>query len=385
MCLQVCPTYQQTLNEAESPRGRISLVQGLANGELEESPRLLAHLDSCLKCRACEDVCPSDVLYGKIIDRAHDYIEANNNRSWLHRTVKRFGLGLVTNPARLSSLFSLLRLYQRSGLQWIAAHSVLANHSLLARLNKTLAPIESSSQWLTYYEAKNAHIGNVALFTGCIARALDQKTLKATISVLTRLGYGVHVPAAQGCCGALHQHNGNLRKSASLIDSNRDAFAELDVDAIITTASGCGITLLESSNKVIDISAFLADINWPENVTLSPLNKTIAVHDPCSLRRVWHEHDKPYAVLKRIPDADVIELAQNDQCCGAAGSYMLTHADMANTLRDRKLDLIDATSVDILATSNIGCALHFAAGLKQKNSSIEVVHPVVLIDRQLLN
>jgi glycolate oxidase iron-sulfur subunit len=400
MCSQVCPTYLKTLDEGESPRGRISLVQGFLAGQLAITPKFKAHLDNCLKCRACEDICPSDVPFGAIIDSADSLIEANYNGRLSSRVLKKAGLAAIKSPALLSVLFSLLRWYQHTGFQWLMSHSLLANKSRLAMLNKTLPAIPAKTNWQSYYKPDNTHQGDVALFTGCIARTLDQETLQATINVLTRTGYGVHVPAEQVCCGALHQHNGAQAQVSDLTFRNIKTFSQLKIDAIITTASGCGVSLAESpqtsdltsqtknhSNtffeKVTDINTFLSRITWPQNVSLKPLKKTVAVHDPCSLRRVLHQHDKPYELLRRIPDINLTALPGNEQCCGAAGSYVLTHPRMANSLRDDKLKNIAEHPIDILVTSNIGCALHFSAGLKENNPDIEVVHPVVLIDRQL--
>lgn len=387
MCLQSCPTYQKTLDEGESPRGRISLIQGWLSGELKTTSTLLAHLDSCLKCRACEDICPSDVPYGAIIDTAHDRIESSFKRGLFYRAFRKTGLSLVKNTRLLSIFFSMLRFYQQSGLQWLASHSIFAINSRFARLNTTLPSIPKQSNWQAYYPPQNKQQGDVALFTGCIANILDIKTLQSSINVMTKLGYGVYVPRNQRCCGALHQHNGAKQQANSLLKHNGQVFAELKIDAIITAASGCGTVLAEDlkgvSTQIIDINTFLSTIKWPKNIDLTPLNKTIALHDPCSLRRVWRQHDKPYKLLKKIPKLKIESLPHNDQCCGAAGSYILTHPQMANSLRDDKLNAIQTQTFDFLVTSNIGCALHFAAGLKDRHAEIKVVHPVELIDWQI--
>ncbi len=399
MCLQSCPTYQKTLHEGESPRGRISLIQGLLSGELKTTSTLLAHLDSCLKCRACEDICPSDVPYGTIIDTIHNHIESSFKRGLFYRIFRKTGLSLVKHAPLLSIFFSTLRFYQQSGLQWLASHSLFAIDSRFAQLNSALPLIPKKPNWQTYYPPLNTHQGDIALFTGCIARTLDVKTLQSSINVMTKLGYGVYVPRNQRCCGALHQHNGAKQQANLLLNYNEQVFGKLKIDAIISVASGCGTVLAEGltegltegsngvSAQVIDINTFLSTIKWPENINLKPLNKTIVIHDPCSLRRVWRQHDKPYQLLKKIPQIKIESLPHNDQCCGAAGSYMLTHPQMANSLRDDKLNSIQAQPFDFLATSNIGCALHFAAGLKadlkKRQTEIDIIHPVVLIDQQI--
>ncbi len=390
MCLPHCPTYHLTRDESESPRGRIALIQGLTGGQLAFSEKLGTHLENCLKCRACERVCPSLVPYGELIDGALTHIA----REVAPPTARRLRLlNLITQRTTLRTFAMLLRVYQRSGLRALLRGSGLLKLLGLARHDGLLPSLPSAHTWQTYYPAQNTARGDVALFTGCIADAFDQATSRAAIQVLTQLGYGVHVPPTQRCCGALHLHNQQPEQASALAQENLTAFGALDVQAIISTASGCGATLSEYANdpratgfthKVVDISAFIASIRWPDNVTLSPLKACVAVHDPCSLTHVLRQHAQPYALLRKIPDIELVCLPDRARCCGAAGSYMLTHPTQADTLRDEKLVGIEQLGAQILVTSNIGCALHLAAGLREKNLSIEVMHPITLLARQLV-
>ena len=390
MCLPHCPTYHLTRDESESPRGRIALIQGLTGGQLAYSDKLSTHLENCLKCRACERVCPSLVPYGELIDGALTHIERQINapRAQPPRLLK-----LATQRAPLRAFAKLLRLYQRSGLRTLVRGSGALKILGFERHDRLLPSLPPVHTWQAYYPAENSARGDVALFTGCIADAFDQTTSQAAIHVLTKLGYGVHVPPAQACCGALHLHNQQPEQAKALAQENLAAFGELEVQAIINTASGCGATLKEYvalepdatdfTRAVVDISTFIASIPWPENVTLRPLKARVAVHDPCSLTHVLRQHEQPYAMLRKIPDIELLSLPDRARCCGAAGSYMLTHATNADTLRDEKLATIQQLDVQILATSNIGCALHLAAGLCAKNVSIEVMHPITLLAQQV--
>ena len=179
---------------------------------------------------------------------------------------------------------------------------------------------------------------------------------------------------------------------------NLDAFNGLKIDAIISTASGCGAPLVEYhkmdekdgelkkfSEKVRDISEFLASIPWPENVTFAPLEQRVAVHESCSLRHVLHQHTHPYTLLGKIAGIDVVALPGNARCCGAAGTYMITQPVMADALRKDKLVALESSGAQLLVTSNIGCALHIAAGLSEAGQPVEVIHPVTLLARQLRN
>ncbi|MEN8260696.1 MAG: heterodisulfide reductase-related iron-sulfur binding cluster [Pseudomonadota bacterium] len=221
----------------------------------------------------------------------------------------------------------------------------------------------------------------------------DAKTVDAAIRVLTRLGFEVSVPSSQNCCGALHLHGGDGEIAATLATGNLNAYDADTLDAIVTLASGCGGTLREYplrmenaqtfSSKVKDISQFLADTPWPEDVTPAALEARICLHTPCTLRNVMREQSGAHKLLGKIPGIQVTRLADTTLCCGSAGSYMLEHPTMAKSLRDDVLEQVLSANPDYLASSNIGCALHLAAGLREQGKNIEVVHPVVLLDRQL--
>jgi glycolate oxidase iron-sulfur subunit len=226
----------------------------------------------------------------------------------------------------------------------------------------------------------------VGLFLGCVARALDNETLSASIFVLNRLGYTVHVPAGQACCGALHANQGEPEQAHAFAQRNLAAFQGMNLDAVISTATGCGAALKEYppefAGRVQDVSEFLAGASW-EGVEIAPLAGVVAVHEPCSMRNVLHCEGAPYALLRTIPDLALLPLAGNDQCCGAAGSYFLTQPVMAGRLLDDKIRAVKASGANYLVSSNIGCALHLAMGIREAGMAIEVLHPITLLARQM--
>lgn len=201
--------------------------------------------------------------------------------------------------------------------------------------------------------------------------------------MLSRLGYTVHIPPGQCCCGGIARQQGDAEASRVMLEQNARAFSASGDLPLLTTVSGCGMGLRDHMGRqVSDISAFLANANW-QNVTLAPLAATVHVHDACSLRNAMRQHQGVYDLLRRIPQADIQPLPGNDQCCGGAGSYMLAQPEMAHQLRDDKIQACESAETRLLVTSNIGCALHIAAGLRKNGMHVEVIHPVQLIARQM--
>lgn len=385
LCLPHCPTYKKSQNEAESPRGRISLIAALATGRLEPDAKLRGHLESCLLCRACEAKCPSGVRFGEIMDGARTALAEEYPPAG-----QRISLdALATNKERQRREATLLWLADKTGLRSLGRSLGITKALGLERFEQLAPSINRPHDWQEHYPASGDHRGDVALFTGCFGDMFDQTTLESAIIVLNACGYGVYVPQKQSCCGALHQHKGDAAQARALAEQNLAAFGALNIEAVISCATGCGSHLNEyeriagKSIKSCDINTFLAGIEWPEEVRLKPLPKQIAVHESCTLRNLLKQERSVYSTLQRIPEAQIIPLPGNEQCCGAAGSYMIDHPQMADALRQDKLDAIAATKPGILVSANIGCALHIAAGLRQSGIELELLHPVTLLARQL--
>ena len=395
LCLPHCPTYRKTLSEADSPRGRIQLMKGVLEGHIPLNERFIEHIDLCLTCRACENVCPNSVAYGELVDGVRVAIEAARQRSWLERFLRKLALqGLLAKPSRFEKLAPFLRFYQQSGLQRAVRRFGLLRWLGLEEIERQLPPIPRGFSWRETYPAIGTIRGEVGLFLGCVARISDGTTLKAAIFILNRLGYTVHVPPAQTCCGALHQHSGESRAAKQLAVQNLEAFALPNLLAVISTASGCGAMLAEYHQtlgkeaepfaaKVTDLSAFLERAEGWSAIAMQPLREKIAVHDPCTLRNVMRKEKAPYAMLQRIPQAQVEALAGNDQCCGAAGTYFLSQPQMAGLLGDDKIRAMQEGGANWLATSNVGCAMHFADAARKAGLNIKVAHPATIVARQM--
>ena len=331
--------------------------------------------------------------YGQLIDAARALTATRRSAAYAGTPVLRFLDWLIGSPGRLFRAGKLLYYYQRSGMQHLLRASRLLRLAGIGKLDALLPSLVAPRQLHSFYPAQGIQKGEVSLFIGCIAQIADLKTHEAAIRLLNALGYDVHIPVQQTCCGALRLHAGDTETAERFMRGNLGAFGTT-AEAILTTASGCGAVLREYGMhlsdsvagsfgaRVMDISEFLARADW-SRLTLQPLPERIAVHDPCTLANVLRQEKAPHALLRMIPQTEIVPLPENSLCCGGAGTYPLTQPEMAAQLRAAKLGHIKSTMPAILATSNIGCALHLAAGLRETGLDIEVVHPVVLLARQL--
>ncbi len=371
LCLPHCPTYRKTGSEADSPRGRIQLMRAVAQDILPNNSRFNEHIDLCLNCRSCESACPNNVNYGALVDTSRALFMQKKSL-WLSLAkplVQHRYLQYIFN-----SLVWLIQQFKLDGL----LQRLLPQAKFLPQLEKPVL-------WKTLYPAvaKPAIKNNaVSLFLGCASNTLDSDTLKASIYVLNKLGVSVHIPAQQTCCGSIARQMGDTNEAQKLVALNQASFQENL--PIISVASGCGAGLNDylPAHKVQDISAYLMTCDW-DNIDIAALNEHIYVQDPCTLRNVQKSHLSAYNLLKKIPQATVLALANNGQCCGGAGAYMLTQSKMANNLREDKITAIKANNVTKLATSNIGCSLHIAEGLREQHLSVVVEHPIQIIAKQM--
>ena len=381
LCLPYCPTYIKTGSEADSPRGRIQLISAVAREILPANDRFKQHIDLCLGCRNCETACPNGVHYGALIDSARANIAKPATLS------NKLANYFVSHSTHMRLAGNVIRIAQTLGLINLASR-------ILPTLKKPIALLPNMPKqqiWRELYKTNHPQTSTlikqneVSLFLGCISNTFDTNTLRASVFVLNQLGFNVRIPTLQTCCGGLARQQGDDAEATRLIMQNDNAFNQ--DNAVITIASGCGAGLQDYSNlKIVDISAFLMQCDW-SNISLQPLNKNIAdeilVHEPCTLRNVQKTHLAVVDLLKKIPQATITNLPANAQCCGGAGAYMLNQPTMAAQLLDDKILAIKNSKAKILATSNIGCAMHIAAGLRAQHIQVSVLHPVNIIAKQM--
>jgi len=395
LCLPQCPTYNLAENENESPRGRIALIQGWLTGQLEPSATLTKHLDQCLLCRRCERVCPSQVPYGEIMDQSKTLLAERANKGFSIRTiVSNISLKLLLSKNSSSFIFSGLRFLQRVQIISLVKKSKVLKLFGLQRLISYLPILDKSIKTKNSYPVDNSVTqdkGKVALFTGCVSKQLDPKTIKASIKLLNLLGYSVYVPEQQTCCGALHLHDGKMEQATTLANKNIATFNQLkNTRAIISLVNGCTSQLREYSQlqtdnefspEVKDIVEFLAEVEWPDTLAFKSLNKKVALQIPCSLQNSLRAENKLMHLIKNIPNIS-IETIYN-KCCGAAGSYFLRQPALSDQLKKHAITQLTSSSPEYIISSNLGCALQLKSSLSSTENNPRVIHPVELLAQQI--
>jgi glycolate oxidase iron-sulfur subunit len=391
LCLQVCPTYRETGNEASSPRGRIYLLRAVAEDRAALSDVISEEAYLCLGCRACETACPSGVQFGSMLELARAEIDGSGLRRGWSLRLERWALrGLVANPRRLSRAISLLRAVQWLGVDRLVAALLPKEWREVSALAPRVPPAVERRPLPAFTPAYGEKRGRVALFVGCVMPELFGAINAATVRVLSRNGFEVVVPESQGCCGALHAHTGDLDFARSLARRNLEAFAAADFDAVIVNSAGCGAVLRELeawlagegavlADRVRDVSEFLdaAGLRPPEG----RIESKVCYDDPCHLVHGQKVDAAPRRLLEQIPG---IELQAHDDptgCCGAAGIYNLTHRAMSRAILDRKLQSLGAADPDYVATGNPGCLIQLRGGAAAAGLRAAVVHPIELLDR----
>jgi len=398
LCTSSCPTYLETGDENDGPRGRIYLMRSVVDGRMAVSDEVRKHLDLCLDCRACETACPSGVRYGQIIEpfkvALHASAPPRDRTSLLHRLILQHlfpyagRVKLALAPARLMQRFGLLDAMERVGLTKLLPPTLRRMQAMLPAL---AGPGSKLPEVLPPIGPRRAR---VALFLGCVADAMYPETTAATARVLQQNGCEVAVPRTQVCCGAIHYHSGVEGPALAFARRNIAAFNPGDFDAIITNAAGCGAMLKDYAHlltgtdheaaarfvgKVRDISEFLVQLG--PIPPAHPLPLKVTYHDPCHLCHAQQIRSQPRQLLELIPGLQLLPLEESEICCGAAGTYNLTQPEMAERLGLRKMAHLAATGADVVATGNVGCLLQITRKVKERGGAMKVVHPVDLLDR----
>jgi glycolate oxidase iron-sulfur subunit len=403
-CLASCPTYQLTAREISSPRGRIRMMKNVADGKTPIDDIFMHEMFFCLDCRACETACPPGVQYGALVEAARAQIEHFRSASSNGKArLKEFILGRIfMQPEKLRRLARLLRLYQKSGLEKLAL--TLRLPRLLGKKIMAVAPMAPRIETKFTFERLAESIQpqaekirhRVALLVGCVQDVAFASVNADTAMVLAENGCEVLAPRAQVCCGSLHGHTGDHVTAKSLAQKNIEAFAALDVEAIVVNAAGCGAFMKTYGHlfpndptwcaraekfaaKVKDISEYLAEIDFKKPPQVLP--KRVTYHDACHLVHGQKIARQPREIVRAVAGENYVELNEAGWCCGSAGIYNLTHFETAMQLLERKMKNILASGAQVVATGNPGCAIQLQHGCRQAGAQVEIVHPAKLLRR----
>lgn len=387
LCLGACPTYLETGNENDSPRGRIYLMRALQDGRLPMDATGVRHIDLCLGCRACENACPSGVAYGALLESTREHIERHHRRGAWSSFLRGVVIAQVFPfPERLELMLAPAQWMKRRRLDRFLPAALREMLSLVPprRSQADLPPFSPA--------ATQPARGRVGFVSGCVMSVIFQETNRATVALLNRAGYDVVTPPGQGCCGALDAHGGNLDRARHFARRLMESFDAQRLDAVIINAAGCGSTLKEYGHllekdphwaararafggKVKDLTEWLASSRLEWSRAGAELTGPVTYHDACHLAHAQRITRAPRELVRLVAGDRYVELPEADVCCGSAGSYNLTEPAMAKRLQRRKTDHIRAAGASLVVTTNPGCLLQIRAGLEHAGEEpIQVMH-----------
>ena len=407
LCLEACPTYTITGDENDGPRGRLYLMRAVGEGRLANTSEAFSqHIDRCLGCRACEQVCPAGVEYGQLLEASRAELrELGSKRGFTNKVLQTILRRVWLYPARLRLAFSGARIFRDSMVGQLLLASRLAR-LVSSRFELALALLQSSSSIVlgenksaetrrNYSAATIPRRQGVLLFTGCVTEGLFARVNRATTRVLEANSFAVQVPHEQVCCGALHAHAGDLEGARILARKNIEAFKDTNDSPVITNAGGCGAMLAtyghlmasdetisgearKFSSRIRDVSQQLETVPMQNGAAISP--GLVTYDASCHLLYGQHSGDASLKILRAIPDLAFVSLQGAERCCGGAGIYNLMEPEMSQRVLREKLDQIELTKAKILTTGNPGCQMQIGAGASLAGMRLKVCHPVELLD-----
>jgi glycolate oxidase iron-sulfur subunit len=405
-CLPTCPTYVLWGEEMDSPRGRIYLMKAGLEGRAELNRSYVRHFDACLGCLSCVTACPSGVQYGPLIERTRAQIERHYDRDLRDRFFRAALMTLLPYPRRLRIALAPLALV--GGVVRAIGRTIPTSRngrSLVARVAAAMAlapKVRVRSLFAStpaHTPAQGAERMKVAVLTGCVQRIAFDHVNAATVRVLSAEGCSVSAPPAQGCCGALPLHSGQMDQARALARHTIEVFERESVDRIVVNAAGCGSAMKDYgelfagdqewherarafSARVRDVNELLVELGEPR-AERHPIAARVAYHDACHLAHGQGIRVQPRALLQAIPGVELVTPAEFEICCGSAGIYNLVQPKPAGELGARKAKNLAALSPDIIATANPGCTLQIATAARGFGYNWPVVHPIEIIDASI--
>jgi glycolate oxidase iron-sulfur subunit len=389
-CLDTCPTYALWAQEADSPRGRIVLIDEALQSGGELSDEMVSHFDSCLGCMACVTSCPSGVRYDRLIERMRPQIERHHERSNADRALRLLLFETLPHPKRLRALAPALGATRRLSGRLPGRLAMIAKVAPQrpGRAVRAADPPERTA-------AVGAQRGRVGLLLGCVQRVFYPEVHDATVRTLAAEGFEVLAPRVPDCCGALELHAGEEEAALARARATVAAFAELgELDHIVVNAAGCGAAMKEYGElletpaahafaaRVRDVSELLASV--PARAPRGPVALRVAYHDACHLAHAQRIRAQPRALLDAIPGLELLEVqTEPELCCGSAGIYNLVQPEAAAALGKRKAQHLIDTGAEAIAAGNPGCTAQLGLHLRELGHPLPVHHPVELVWRSI--
>ena len=397
LCLAVCPTYREHLTETSSPRGRVVLARKGLEGELDLDDPLIQQFYACFSCMACNDLCPAGIRPADLALEMRQVQELLRPTPWKDAL---FG-GLIPRPGRMEAATFPLRAYQMLGIRR-AVYALGLRRLMPGQLRDLEAmlpylpqrPLRHALPEVTRAKGESKH--RVGFFLGCAQSLMFADESAATVRVLARNGCTVVTPKEVTCCGMPAIGYGRQDLVQEQARHNIALFEKVQVETIVTDCATCGSTFKEYgkllatdpawmeraaafSKKVRDVSEYLMEI--PLEKPRRQLDAKVTYHDPCHLRRGQGVWKQPRELMKMIPGLQFLELPEADWCCGSAGSQLITHYDTSLGVLKHKIDNVESTGAQYVASGCPGCQMQLNVGVKRRSLPVQVVHPILLLDK----
>jgi len=404
-CLAHCPVYAETLSEPTTARGKLSLVESLASGDIQFTRKLKDILFSCLICNTCGENCPNDVKVGEILLEArrelidHRGLPITKKILFRHLLNSLHAMPLYLRAGSLMQGLLLKKIPKESGLHLRFSLPFLNKKRLIPALARNFFCNSYSPVVKASTEKKR-----VGYFVGCATNYLFPHIAETTLRILNKHGVSIFIPSDQKCCGLIALGSGDWQSTQKLALSNIEAFEQLNLDTIVTTCASCTATLkifypqifknadIETqekvehfSHKIMDISQFLIQ----ELKITSELKKhtpakgnlpKITYHDPCHLNRTLGITQEPREILKSLSNFTFVEMNDASRCCGMGGTFNITHYDLSLNILKHKLDTLEESGIEMIATGCSGCILQFMDGIHQRGLNTTVIHVVEALE-----
>jgi len=390
-CQTVCPVFLETGDESTVARGRISLAEALRDKQLVYTDKLRDYVYSCKKCMRCSTICPSEVDYEVIISALLRGVADEMGIPLLPKIIFRYIL-----PRR--RLFDLMLKVGSKIQRFIPGkRRGQMRHLPLLFMGKrwmpTLAKRTALQKLRTTRKLKNPKM-RVGLFTGCLINYVYVDIAEAVVDVLNRMNIEVVIPQGQLCCGTPSSTMGDYKSSKKLADVNREVFESENLDAIVSACATCtksikldylrtlGPSWQQMSDKIYDISEFIEKYCGDDYKT-KPLDEKVTYHDPCHLMWVRGITDEPRDILKK--SSDFVDMDMAGSCCGGGGIFTIIHYDLTLKMLERKVNSIERSGADTVATNCPGCIMQIADGFAGKDSKVKTTHSIQILQKALVS